>query len=219
MELDALQPEPVSRKRFLITAGPTREPIDEVRYISNRSSGRMGIALAEAAAAGGHEVTLLLGPVLASTMLGERVAVERFNTTADLEALLAERFPDHDVLVMAAAVADYRVSKALAGKTQRKKHLNIELEGTPDLVAGVAKVKRPDQRVIAFALEEPDHLEARARDKMRRKSVDGIVANPLMTMDDDRIEAVYLTADGGRFEPGPLSKVDFARWLIGRLAG
>lgn len=202
--------------RILITAGPTREPIDEVRFISNRSSGRMGIALAQAAANAGHAVTLLLGPVLAPTTLGDRVEVLRFTTTAELEALLQTHFPGCDQLVMAAAVADYRIVNASPGKTKRQARLKIELEGTPDLVAGVANTKRPDQRVIAFALEEPHELEARAVAKMKRKGVDAIVANPLTTMDGGAIAAVYLTADGQRDEPGAMRKEAFARWLIER---
>ncbi|MEO1235209.1 MAG: phosphopantothenoylcysteine decarboxylase [Planctomycetota bacterium] len=205
--------------QILITAGPTREPIDEVRFISNRSSGRMGIALADAAARAGHGVTLLLGPVLAPTTLGERIEVVRFQTTAELEALLGEHFPQCDLLVMAAAVADYRVAGAVAGKTERKKHLKIELEGTPDLVAGVASTKRDDQTVVAFALEEPHQLEERAVAKMKRKGVDAIVANPLVTMETDGIAGVLLTADGERDEPGAMDKEAFARWLIGRIAG
>ena len=203
--------------RVLITAGPTREPIDEVRFISNRSSGQMGIAIAQAAADAGHDVTLLLGPVMVSTLLHERIAVQRFTTTADLEALLAEDFARANVLIMAAAVADYRVTQATVGKTPRQKSLKIQLEGTPDLVAEAASGKRADQTVVAFALEEPEFLEARAIDKMRRKGVDAIVANPLATMDDGRIAAVYLTADGRREEPGAMSKVDFARWLVARV--
>ncbi len=204
-------------RHILITAGPTREPIDEVRFISNRSSGQMGIALAEAAADAGHEVTLLLGPVLAMASLAERIQVHRFTTTAELQSLMAELFPAADLLIMAAAVADYRVARAAAGKTPRQKSLKIQLEATPDLVAHAAATKRADQRVIAFALEEAELLEARAVDEMNRKGVDGIVANPLATMDDGRIAGVYLTADGQRAEPGPLSKPDFARWLIHRI--
>lgn len=210
--------------KILITAGPTREPIDAVRFISNRSSGRMGLALADAAAQAGHVVTLLLGPVLAPSTLGDRVEVVRFQTTAELQALLEKHFPGCDQLIMAAAVADYRVAQftegKTPGKTPRKKHLKIELEGTPDLVAGVAKMKRDDQRVIAFALEEPHELEARAVAKMKRKGVDAIVANPLVTMEDDSISAVLLHADGRREEPanGALSKEDFARWLIARFS-
>jgi phosphopantothenoylcysteine decarboxylase/phosphopantothenate--cysteine ligase len=173
--------------------------------------------LAEAAVEAGHRVTLLLGPVLAPASLGERVEVHRFNTTSELEALLSDHFPGADTLVMAAAVADYRVASALAGKAERKKQMQIQLEGTPDLVAGVAQRKRDDQRIVAFALEEPHQLEDRARAKMKRKGVDAIVANPLVTMEDERIAAVLLWADGGRDEPGPMPKPAFARWLIEKL--
>ena len=211
------EPPPAAARKLLITAGPTREPIDEVRYISNRSSGQLGIALAEAAADVGHEVTLLLGPVLVPSTLGDRVAVRRFTTTAELEALLREAFPTHDDLIMAAAVADFRVASALMGKTERKKALEIKLEGTPDLVAGVAANKRSDQRVIAFALEEPHQLEARAVAKMRRKGVDAIVANPLVTMDAPGIDALLLWADGRKQRPGAMGKPAFARWLVERL--
>ena len=204
-------------QRILITAGPTREPIDEVRFISNRSSGRVGLAIAEAAAAAGHDVTLLLGPVLAPTTLADRVEVLRFTTTAELQLLLDESFRGCDVLIMAAAVADYRLATPMQGKAKRGDSLKIELEPTPDLVAGVAKRKRPSQTVIAFALEQPDELESRAVEKMRRKGVDAIVANPLATMDDGRITPVLLTAGGDRSEPGPMSKPDFGRWLIERV--
>jgi len=212
--------------RVLITAGPTREPIDDVRFISNRSSGQMGLALARAAAEAGHDVTLLLGPVLVPATLsdGDALRVERFTTTAGLRALLDEHFPACDVLVMAAAVADYRLAAPRAGKAPRSGGMRLELEPTPDLVAGVAATKRPDQRVIAFALEEAAVLEERAAEKMRRKGVDAIVANPLATMDSGRVAAVLLTPDGERHEPpatagsgtdGPgQSKAAFARWLV-----
>lgn len=212
--------------RVLITAGPTREPIDDVRFISNRSSGQMGLALARAAADAGHDVTLLLGPVLVPAALSGEGAmrVERFSTTAELQALLDTHFPACDLLVMAAAVADYRLATPRTGKAPRSEGMRLELEPTPDLVAGVAAFKRPDQRVIAFALEEAAVLEERAAEKMRRKGVDAIVANPLATMDAGRVAAVLLTPDGDRHEPpatagsgtdGPgQSKAAFARWLV-----
>lgn len=205
--------------RILITAGPTREPIDDVRFISNRSSGRMGIALADAAADAGHEVTLLLGPVLVHAAAHERCEVVRFQTAADLQRLLEQHFPSCEVLIMAAAVADYRPAQRVEGKLPREEGggLSLRLEPIPDLVAAVAQSKRPGQRVIAFALEEPDRLEARADEKMRRKGVDAIVANPLETMEDPRIAPVLLTASGGRIDPGPMSKPDFARWLVAQL--
>ena len=202
--------------RILITAGPTREPIDEVRYISNRSSGRMGLALAEAASAavGGENVTLLLGPVLAMT--GDRYRTERFTTAAELETLLQREWPEHDVLLMAAAVADYRPRKQ-AGKLKRQGTLKLELEPTPDLVAACAAAKRPDQRIIAFALEEPEALEERALEKMHRKGVDAIVANPLRTMEEPTITATLLWTDGRRDPAPPLTKDAFARWLLQRV--
>lgn len=210
--------------RILITAGPTREPIDAVRFISNRSSGQMGIALADAAIEAGHHVTLLLGPVLMPCSLHERCEVVRFHSSQDLERLLAEHFPECDLLVMAAAVADYRPFEVMQGKLPRDRkgggEMLLRLEPTPDLVAGAAATKRAGQKVVAFALEEPAALQARAAEKMRRKGVDAIVANPLVTMESSQIAPMLLHADGRREVPPhvPLSKPDFARWLIGRLA-
>lgn len=207
--------------RLLITAGPTREPIDEVRFISNRSSGQVGVALAEAAVEAGHEVTLLLGPVMVAAAMHERCRVERFTTCEDLRRLLGTHFaPERcDVLVMAAAVSDYRPLKPQAGKLPRQAdgRVFLELEPTPDLVAEAAGRKTPQQKIIAFALEEPAQLEARAAEKMRRKNVDAIVANPLATMDAGHIEPVLLTASGERHSPGLVSKPIFADWLIRRL--
>ncbi len=203
---------------ILITAGPTREPIDDVRFISNRSSGQMGFALATAAADAGHDVTLLLGPVLMPPSVADHVRVHRFNTTADLQALLAEHFPTCDVLIKAAAVADYRPATLIKGKTPRGAGLSIQLEPTPDLVAGCAAIKRDDQTIIAFALEDPDVLESRAVEKMQRKKVDAILANPLQTMDAADIEPILFYADGRRDEPGRMPKRDLAKWLISRIA-
>ncbi|MEM1354890.1 MAG: phosphopantothenoylcysteine decarboxylase [Planctomycetota bacterium] len=203
--------------RVLITAGPTREPIDDVRFISNRSSGQMGFALARSAAEHGHEVTLLLGPVLLPPSVPEMAQVVRFNTTADLEALLAQHFPVCDVLIKAAAVADYRPARVMKGKTPRAEGMDIKLEPTPDLVAGCAAVKRADQTIIAFALEDPTVLETRAVEKMRRKKVDAILANPLQTMDAPDILPILFHADGRRDDPGPMLKPELAHWLIGRV--
>lgn len=205
--------------RILITAGPTREPIDDVRFISNRSSGQMGFALAEAACAAGHDATLLLGPVLLPPSVADRVEIIRFNTTAELEALLAEHFPKCEVLIKAAAVADYRPTTLIKGKTPRGGGLSIKLEPTPDLVAGCAKTKRDDQTIVAFALEDPTVLETRAVEKMRRKKVDAILANPLQTMDAGDIEPILFYADGQRDTPaaGSISKPALGVWLISKI--
>lgn len=205
-------------RRMLITAGPTHEPIDAVRYLANRSSGRMGLAVAAAAREAGWEVTLLLGPV--PTDPPADVTVHRYESTAQLQARLDEHFAAADVLVMAAAVADYRPRSASGGgKIERQgEGLVLELEPTPDLVAGCAARKRPDQFIVAFALESPDVLEARAVAKLQRKAVDAIVANPLATMGDPRIDAMLLTAAGDRVAPGAMSKAEFAAWLVDQIA-
>lgn len=212
--------------RILITSGPTREPLDRVRFISNRSSGRMGLALTQAAAAAGHQVTLLSGPVPLPRLTSEGVRSFRFVSTDDLQRLLQEHFPKCDILIMAAAVADYRSEPAQSGKLRRldpgegrTEPLNLQLIPTPDLVATVATHKRSTQKIIAFALEESAQLELRAREKLCRKAVDVIVANPLETLDSDHVEAIVLFADGRRIAPGPLCKSDFATWLVGQLAG
>ncbi|MFW6059362.1 MAG: phosphopantothenoylcysteine decarboxylase [Phycisphaeraceae bacterium] len=203
--------------RLLITAGPTREPIDEVRFISNRSSGQMGLALAEAAHGAGHDVTLLLGPDIAPPRAANGLRVHRFGSTADLEALLAEHFPHCDVLVMAAAVADYRPAQREAGKRARGERWTIELEPTPDLVAAIARKKRADQKIVAFALESPQTLTERATEKLRRKGADAIVANPLVTMESAQIEPTWITVAGQCEAPGVMSKAAFAQWLLSRL--
>jgi phosphopantothenoylcysteine decarboxylase / phosphopantothenate---cysteine ligase len=202
--------------RLLITAGPTHEPIDRVRYIANRSSGRLGIALAQAGREAGWDVTLLLGPVEVAIPPG--VAVRRFTTTADLARLLDEHFPRCHALIMAAAVADYRPKAAAISKLPRESRpLTLELEPTPDLLAGCAARRRNGQLVIGFALEPAKDLPGRAADKLRRKKIDAIIANPLETMGSESIHATLIRADGRTQSPGPLSKPDFARWLFAQL--
>lgn len=205
----------------LITAGPTYEPIDAVRFIGNRSSGRLGVELARAAHAVGLDVILALGPnTVPAPSFPDRLRVERFRSCADLEGLLAELWPARaEVLIMAAAVADFRPGQpAGRGKLRREiEGLTIEMEATPDLVAACAARRRPGQRIIGFALETQAELAASAADKIRRKGLDAIVANPLETMDADEIDGLLIHADGRRETPGRLSKPMFAAWLIDRV--
>ncbi len=208
--------------RLLITAGPTREPLDAVRFISNRSSGRLGVELAREAARRGHDVTLLLGPVSQATQAHDPLGrVLRFETTRELESLLEAAFPTCDLLIMAAAVCDHRPRGGPAsGKLARAGAggLTLELEPTPDLVARCAKGRRPGQRIVAFALEEPDRLEVNARRKLHDKGVDAVVANPLETMEADSVRAALYHADG-RVEQAPaMAKSAFAAWLLDRVA-
>lgn len=214
-------PRPLAR-RILITAGPTYEPIDAVRFIGNRSSGRMGISLAQAAVELGWEVVLLLGPVPNGPSECEGLTVHRFRTCSDLERLLRQHVDSVDVLIMAAAVADYRPAIGAhhaSGKLRRTEGpLSLHLESTPDLLASVAARRRCDQTIVGFALEPREGLVESAMAKLRRKRVDMVVANPLETMDADTIEAVVVSADGGAQDaPGVHTKKEFARWLLRRI--
>lgn len=213
--------------RLLITAGPTHEPIDAVRYIGNRSSGRLGIALADAAAQAttrDWRVTLLLGPtsITPPPWRDSDVTLRRFLTTADLEAQLADEAPRCDVLVMAAAVADYRPRAVPGGQTLAQTKLKrgdgpitLELESTPDLLAGVASRKRPGQTFIGFALEPAARLVESARAKLERKRLDLVVANPLETMDSPLIEATVLGPRGVvHVTRPPVDKAVFAHTLL-----
>lgn len=207
--------------RLLITAGPTHEPIDAVRFLGNRSSGRMGVAIADAACAREWSVTLLLGPTHLEPS-DTQVRLRRFRTAADLQALLRTHTPDADVLIMAAAVADYRPkpNPAMAdGKFRRSNApFALDLEPTPDLLAEVASHRRPDQFFVGFALEPRQDLLASARAKLTRKKVDLVVANPLETMDSPQIEATLLAADGSSTAtPGLMPKTAFAPWLLDQI--
>jgi phosphopantothenoylcysteine decarboxylase/phosphopantothenate--cysteine ligase len=209
--------------RTLITAGPTHEPIDRVRYIGNRSSGQMGIALAEAALARQLPTTLLLGPVEADRMpVYSGLTLFRFRTSADLETLLRTHWPHHDLLLMAAAVADYR-PRTLPGPEKIRRGdapLNLTLDPVPDLLAACATTSRPDQVLIGFGLEPEQRLFANALSKLTRKGIDAIVANPLETIGSETIRPVLVSAGGIQEQPGdgvaPLSKREFAAWLIER---
>ncbi len=218
--------EHADQPSLLITAGPTYEPIDAVRFIGNRSSGRLGSALADEAARRAWPVTLMLGPN-ARAPADARVRVLRFESTADLQSLLEDQLPGHDVLVMAAAVADFRPAPDEidpAGKRRRDKDgLTLRLEPTPDLLAACAARARPDQLLVGFALEPEAELLASARRKLARKSIDLIVANPLETMDSPSIRARLIgnPAKGLSTDvqtDGPVSKPAFAGWLLDQLA-
>jgi phosphopantothenoylcysteine decarboxylase/phosphopantothenate--cysteine ligase len=205
--------------RLLITAGPTHEPIDEVRYIANRSSGRLGVELASAAARRGIATTLLLGPTALDPPVDTSLTVVRFRTTADLARELDRLWPEHDVLIMAAAVADYRPVPAGGDAKIRRgdARLALELEPTPDLLHGLAAGARPDQVLIGFALEPAERLAESARGKLERKGVHAIVANPIETMESEAIRATVYVRGGDDIAAPEMSKRDFADWLLDRV--
>ena len=201
--------------RILITAGPTYEPIDPVRFIGNRSSGRMGLALTEAAIRAGHRVTAILGPVSIELPAGvQRIDIE---TSRQLFDAVLREFPRHDLLIMAAAVADYRPKSIQTEKMARSGSLTLELESTEDIAAAASAIKRADQRTVGFSLEQTGNLD-RARQKMLRKKLDLIVYNPTATMNSLTIESTLLYPDG-RAENLPCrSKGEFADILLQRAA-
>lgn len=225
-DLTAPSPTPSGPLRTaLVTAGPTEEPIDSVRFVGNRSSGRMGLAIAAALRKRGFLVVLALGPlrteaadgVYAGLCNDPQVRVERFRTSRDLEALMRRELPNADLLVMAAAVADYRPATASEGKLRRSEDgLTLALEGVPDLLSVTRGARKPGARVIGFALEPRERLEASAREKLERKDLAGIVANPLETMDAPDVDGVLFLRDGSVRSPGGrVSKSAFADWLAG----
>jgi phosphopantothenoylcysteine decarboxylase / phosphopantothenate---cysteine ligase len=161
--------------RVLVTAGGTREPIDPVRFLGNRSSGRMGVALAAAAAARGAEVTL----IAANVALPEPAGVRRIDveTAAQLARAAGEEFPSCHVLLMAAAPADFRPAHVAAGKLKRQDGLDLHLEPTEDILAALAATRSGGQTVVGFAAEHGGEATERARAKLTRKGADLIVLN------------------------------------------
>ena len=161
--------------RILITAGPTREKIDPVRFISNRSTGKMGYAIAANAAAMGHEVTLISGPVALEAPAGvNRIFVE---SAAEMAQAVHSNTATADVIIMTAAVADYRPAHPIENKMKKQPgNLFLELERTEDILGSAGKNKLPGQRLIGFAAET-ENLEKNALDKLQRKNLDWIVAN------------------------------------------
>jgi phosphopantothenoylcysteine decarboxylase/phosphopantothenate--cysteine ligase len=165
----------------VISAGGTREPLDPVRFIGNRSSGRQGVALAAAAAARGAEVTLVAAHLEIDPPAG--VEVVTVETTHDLESAMRHHADRADTVIMCAAVADFRPVVVSTGKIKKDavgETLSLELERTPDVLAGLAAGRRSGQRVVGFAAEtEPDdeRLLQIGADKARRKGVDLLVVN------------------------------------------
>jgi phosphopantothenoylcysteine decarboxylase/phosphopantothenate--cysteine ligase len=182
----------LSHLRFLITAGPTREYIDPVRYISNDSSGKMGFALAGAAAARGHRVTLIHGPVGLKAAQGVRTIP--VTSAADMLTACLERWPRQDVLIMAAAVADYAPVRLAKGKLKKAASGRVlRLKPTVDVLAALASRRNPEQLVIGFALEDRN-ARRNAQAKLQRKRLDAIVLNRPETIGADRATVELLVA-------------------------
>lgn len=205
------------KRRVVVTAGPTREHVDPVRYLSNESSGRMGFEIARAAAEQGDRVVLVAGPVALDTPPGvERVDV---CSARDMMRAVSESFRTADALFMAAAVADWRPRRKLAGKWRKKDEktevASLELVRNPDILATVARRKR-HRLVVGFALETGDG-HRRALQKLVRKNADYIVLNDESALVSARTTVTLLAADGRSRHFENRTKRSVARALV-RLA-
>lgn len=204
--------------RVMVTAGPSREALDPVRYISNRSSGKMGYAIAQAAQKRGAEVTLLSGPVAIEAPQGVKLAP--FTTTQELLDRASELAQEQDLLIQAAAPADYRAKEIAPQKIKKQggEPMTFTLVENPDVAATLGKAKRSGQVFVGFAAETNDVL-AHARDKLARKNLDMIVANdvtrPGAGFDVDTNIVTLITKDGQEALP-MMSKAEVAQRILDR---
>jgi len=196
--------------RLLITAGPTREYIDDVRFLSNASSGRMGCAIARAAVGRGHEVVLVCGPL---EVAPPPCSVRDVVSTADMLARCCEEFPQADAPLMAAAPADFRPARRVRGKIKKSaKPPTLRLVSAPDILAELTR-RRTTQVLVGFALEAAD-LEKNARRKLRDKGLDLIVANTPEAIAAERSTVHVFFPDGGHETLADLPKEAIAERLV-----
>ena len=205
--------------RVIVTAGGTQEPIDPVRYISNRSSGKMGFALAREAANRGAEVTLISAPT--SIPVPDRVELIRIRTAEEMRDAVIARFDEADVVVKAAAVADFKAKLVAEGKIKKANAPSaIELEPTVDIAAELGAMKKR-QILVGFAAETDDHIQA-ARTKLQSKNLDFIVLNDVLATDAgfevDTNRVVILSADGAEEEVPLQLKTGIAQVIWDRVA-
>ena len=197
--------------KILVTAGPTREPLDPVRFLSNHSSGRMGYAIARALLAQGHEVMLVSGPVALKPPAG--VVLESVLTAREMLAACRRFWPSCDAFFAVAAVADWRPAKTQRGKMKRGKGpMTLEMVANPDIVRTLAKSKK-GRIVVGFALETSGGKREALR-KLKDKNLDYVVLNGPEVQDASHAELCLLSANGKAVSLGPSPKVALARSLV-----
>jgi phosphopantothenoylcysteine decarboxylase/phosphopantothenate--cysteine ligase len=204
-------------RRIVVTAGGTREPLDPVRFLGNRSSGKQGVAIAEAARARGAEVTLIAANLEVADPAGCDIRV--VSTALELQQAVTEAALGADAVVMAAAVADYRPAEAAATKLKKdqSERLTLALERTEDVISALAAARRPDQTIVGFAAEHGDGALAYGREKLARKKLDAVVVNDIGRTDigfeGGHNEVTIVTAAGERHVPRT-SKAEVARAVL-----
>ncbi len=214
------QQSQLSKKKVLITAGPTYEAIDPVRFIGNYSTGKMGFALAEECANRGADVTLIAGPVNLKTV---NQGIKRIDvkTAHQMYEAAMEHFPQSDAAILCAAVADFTPAETADSKIKRKGEITLTLKPTEDIAASLGAIKRSDQRMVGFALETNDEF-SNAQDKLQRKNLDFIVLNSLRDegagFGYDTNKVTLIDRKGSQELPLQ-SKKDVAKAIISKLAG
>ena len=206
-------------ERWLVTAGPTYERIDSVRFIGNYSSGKMGFALAEALAKQGADVELVTGPTYLNVSNCQHINVHRVESAREMYAAATEAFPRCQGAILSAAVADYRPAECADHKLKKQgdEGMTLQLVQNPDILATLGGMKRESQRLVGFALETDHELE-NAQGKLKRKNLDYIVMNSLRDkgagFGTDTNKVTILAADGSRKESPLLSKKEVAEMIV-----
>lgn len=212
---EALSTKDLRGEKVLVTAGPTREAIDPVRYVSNSSSGKMGYALARAARRRGAEVVLVSGPSHLPVPSG--VTFVPVRTAEEMCDACVRHFPQSTIVVMAAAVADYRPTKSYPSKVKKDARvLSIEMERTQDVLKTLGSKKKAAQTLVGFALET-DNIEENARKKLREKNLDLVVANTPAGLDSDTNEVTIIGTSGKDERLPALSKDEIADRILDRV--
>ena len=206
-------------KTVLISAGPTYEPIDPVRFIGNRSSGKMGYALAESAIRRGANVTLISGPVALPPPHGANIVYAE--TAREMQEKLFHHFPSADILIMAAAISDYTTKNSFSQKKKKDgKDWLLHLEENPDILFSLAKARRPGQTIMGFAAETA-LVKKELQDKLLRKGVDLLAANNISEtgagFGSDNNTILLIDQDGLLSEEKSGAKKDLADWLINKI--
>ena len=200
--------------KILVTAGPTREYIDDVRYVSNASSGKMGYAVARAAKKAGHDVVLVKGPTELKPPSG--IPCVNVVSARQMKGAVDEFLPWCDAMIMAAAVADYRPVRRVKGKIKKESEkLVVEMKKNPDILKGDSR-KKEGRLLVGFALESV-HLREQATEKLRAKKLDLIVGNAPASIARERTTALVIDRDGNEYEHDDVKKSSLARTVIKRL--
>ncbi|WP_448588321.1 bifunctional phosphopantothenoylcysteine decarboxylase/phosphopantothenate--cysteine ligase CoaBC [Thermocrinis sp.] len=210
-----LRQKPLSGKKVLITVGATREFIDKVRFISNQSSGKTGFAIARVLWWYGADVEIVAG--YTEEKPPPEIKTVRVVSAEEMLKAVLERLEDIDLLVMNAAVSDYRPSERFEGKLKKSHSLELSLIKNPDILEEVAKLKPKNLRVVGFALEEESVLLQNAEEKLRKKDLDLLVANPIDTMGKESHRGYLLFKDGRKIPFSFGEKLGFAEFLVSHL--